>query len=97
MRKVKIPADLTAGIQAELEIIRADGSIVTKDQVPSSPPVSSWPVTERRPLNSPIPPSPRPPVPPSGTGGFIFLAASHSEIPTIGAIRKTLGVRYNRG
>ena len=36
MRKVKIPADLTAGIQAELEIIRADGSIVTKDQVLSS-------------------------------------------------------------
>ena len=31
--KVKIPADLPAGIQAELEIIRADGSIVTKDQV----------------------------------------------------------------
>ena len=31
--KVKIPADLPAGIQAELDIIRADGSIVTKDQV----------------------------------------------------------------
>jgi hypothetical protein len=31
--KVKVPADLPAGIQADLEIIRADGSIVTKDQV----------------------------------------------------------------
>jgi hypothetical protein len=31
--KVKIPANLPAGVQAELEIIRADGSIVTKDQV----------------------------------------------------------------
>ena len=31
--KVKVPVDLPAGIQAELEIIRADGSIVTKDQV----------------------------------------------------------------
>ena len=31
--KVKIPANLPAGAQAELEIIRADGSIVTKDQV----------------------------------------------------------------
>ena len=38
----------------------------------SSPPVSSWPVTERRLISSPIPPSPRPPVPPSGTGGFFF-------------------------
>lgn len=31
--KVKIPADLPAGAQAQLEIIRADGSTVTKDQV----------------------------------------------------------------
>jgi hypothetical protein len=31
--KVKIPADLPAGVQAELDILRADGSIVTKDQV----------------------------------------------------------------
>jgi hypothetical protein len=31
--KVKVPADLPAGAQAQLEIIRADGSVVTKDQV----------------------------------------------------------------
>ena len=31
--KVKIPADLPAGLQAQIEILRADGSIVTKDQV----------------------------------------------------------------
>jgi hypothetical protein len=31
--KVKIPADLQAGSQAQIEIIRADGSTVTKDQV----------------------------------------------------------------
>jgi hypothetical protein len=31
--KVKVPANLPAGVQAQLEIIRADGSIVTKDQV----------------------------------------------------------------
>ncbi len=31
--KVKVPADLPAGIQAQIEILRADGSVVTKDTV----------------------------------------------------------------
>jgi hypothetical protein len=31
--KVKVPADLPAGAQAQIEILRADGSVVTKDNV----------------------------------------------------------------
>jgi hypothetical protein len=35
--KVRIPADLPAGIQAQIEILRADGSVVAKDAVQLAP------------------------------------------------------------
>jgi hypothetical protein len=31
--KVRIPADLPIGLQVQIEILRADGSVVTKDAV----------------------------------------------------------------